>query len=75
MLSPGSNIPAIRPEAIKAIPLRHPWRWVAALVVLLFAAAVIYTFATAPGLNWGVVKDFLFFPEMCAPFSPRWNSR
>ena len=64
MLSPGTDTTATRPEAIKAIPLRHPWRWVAAVVVLLFAAAVIYTFATAPNLNWRVVKDFLFFPEI-----------
>ena len=63
-MSPGTDIRATRPEAIKAIPLRHPWRWVFAVIVLAFAAAVIYTFATAPNLNWGVVKDFLFFPEI-----------
>jgi polar amino acid transport system permease protein len=55
---------AQRPDAIKAIPVRHPWRWVAAVVVLAFAAAVIYTFATAPGLQWSVVGQFLFYPEI-----------
>src|SRR5579864_3595775 len=53
-----------RPEAIKAIPVRHPWRWVAAVLVLAFAAAVIYIFAAAPGLNWGVVGQFLFYPQI-----------
>src|SRR5579862_7599883 len=53
-----------RPDAIKAIPVRHPWRWVAAVVVLAFAAAVVYTFATAPGLQWSVVAQFLFYPEI-----------
>jgi polar amino acid transport system permease protein len=53
-----------RPEAIKAIPLRHPWRWVSALVVLGLAAAALYTFAAAPGLDWRVVGKFLFFPQI-----------
>jgi len=53
-----------RPDAIKAIPVRHPWRWVAAAVVLAFAAAVIYTFATAPDLQWSVIGNFLFYPEI-----------
>jgi polar amino acid transport system permease protein len=53
-----------RPEAIKAIPLRHPWRWVSALVVLGLAAAALYTFAAAPGLDWRVVGQFLFFPQI-----------
>ncbi|MHB8490330.1 MAG: amino acid ABC transporter permease [Candidatus Dormibacteria bacterium] len=53
-----------RPEAIKAIPLRHPWRWVSAIVVLALAAAALYTFATAPGLDWRVVGQYLFFPQI-----------
>ena len=48
-----------RPETIRAIPVRHPWRWVAAVIVLLFAVAVIYTFATAPDLKWPVVGQYL----------------
>ena len=53
-----------RPEAIQAIPVRHPWRWVAAVVVLALAALVVYTFATAPDLHWDVVSQFLFFPRI-----------
>ncbi len=49
-----------RPEAIRAVPVRHPWRWVAAAVVLLFAFAVVYTFATAKDLQWSVVGQYLF---------------
>jgi len=51
---------APRPEAIKAIPVRHPWRWVAAVVILLVATSAIYTVATAPHLQWAVVQHFLF---------------
>ncbi len=51
---------APRPEAIRAIPVGHPWRWVAAVAVLAFAAAAIYTVATAPDLRWPIVQHFLF---------------
>ena len=64
----GNPLPAPaaqgRPPAIQAIPVRHPWRWVAAVVVLALAAAVVYTFATAPDLDWSVVGTFLFFPQI-----------
>jgi polar amino acid transport system permease protein len=56
--------PPARPATIKAIPLRHPWRWVAAVVVLAIAAEAIYTFAAAPALDWRVVGQYLFFPEI-----------
>src|SRR5450631_1111665 len=49
-----------RPEAIKAVPLRHPGRWVAAVVVLAITAEVVGTIVTAPGLQWDVVTHYLF---------------
>lgn len=54
----------VPPEAIKAIPLRHPWRWVSAVVVLAIAAQVIGTIVTAPDLHWSVVAQYLFFPRV-----------
>jgi polar amino acid transport system permease protein len=51
---------APRPEAIRAIPVRHPWRWVAAVAILVLAGGFIYTVATAPDLRWPVVQHFLF---------------
>ena len=53
-----------RAEAIKAIPVRHPWRWVAALLVLAFAAGAIDIFATAPALSWKAVGTYLFHPQI-----------
>jgi polar amino acid transport system permease protein len=49
-----------RPEAIKAVALRHPGRWVAAVVVLAIAAEIVGTIVTAPGLQWDVVARYLF---------------
>ena len=51
---------APRPAAIKAIPVRHPWRWVAAAAILVFAGSAVYTVATAPHLRWSVVQHYLF---------------
>jgi polar amino acid transport system permease protein len=48
-----------RPEAIKAIPVRHPWRWVSAVVVVAIAADILYTIFTAPNLDWSIVRTFL----------------
>jgi polar amino acid transport system permease protein len=49
-----------RPEAIKAVPVRHPGRWLAAVIVLGLAAEVVGTIVSAPGLNWSVVGHYLF---------------
>ena len=48
-----------RPAAIKAVPVRHRGRWVAAIVVAI-AADVVYTMLTAPDLHWDVVQHYLF---------------
>jgi polar amino acid transport system permease protein len=49
-----------QPEEIKAVPVRHPGRWVAALVVLVIAASVIRSFATNPNFGWHYVGQYLF---------------
>jgi polar amino acid transport system permease protein len=57
--SPGAQT-GQRPETIKAIPVRHPWRWVSGAIVLAIAADIVYTIVTAPNLNWSVVWTYLF---------------
>ncbi|MFI5268779.1 MAG: amino acid ABC transporter permease, partial [Chloroflexota bacterium] len=56
---PGSQA-GLRPEAIKAIPVRHPWRWVSTVVVVALVAEIVYIFVTAPNMNWAVVWQYLF---------------
>lgn len=55
-----SSPPATRPTAIKAVPLRHPWRWVAAVIVLAIVADIAYTIVTAPDVQWDYVGRYLF---------------
>jgi polar amino acid transport system permease protein len=48
------------PVPIKAVPVRHPGRWLAAVVVLAIAAEIVYTIVTAPNLRWPAVSHYLF---------------
>jgi polar amino acid transport system permease protein len=49
-----------RPEEIRAVPVRHPGRWVAAAVVLVVAVALGRSVATNPRFEWSVVGEYLF---------------
>lgn len=53
-----------RPEDIKAVPVRHPGRWIAAAIVLLVAASIIRSIVTNTGTNkgfqWVWVGHYLF---------------
>jgi polar amino acid transport system permease protein len=56
--------PTERPEEIKAVPVRHPGRWIAALIVLIVAASLIRSaiLDTGPnkGFQWVWVGHYLF---------------
>ena len=51
---------SVRPDEIKAIPVRHPGRWVAAAIVLVLAAALAKSIATNPRFQWGIVGHYFF---------------
>lgn len=48
------------PAAIDAVPLRHPWRWVAAVVIVILVALFIYGAATNDAYRWQVFAEYLF---------------
>ncbi|MEU8787554.1 amino acid ABC transporter permease [Streptomyces sp. NPDC048637] len=54
---PPSDAPP--PESIKAIPVRHYGRWVAAIVVIGLIAALGRAFATAD-VNWDAIPQYMF---------------
>jgi polar amino acid transport system permease protein len=63
--SAGAGSPAptdTRPEAIKAIPVRHWGRWISAVVVIYLVTALIYSFIKSPNVDWPVVGNYLFKP-------------
>ncbi|NKZ09914.1 amino acid ABC transporter permease [Mycolicibacterium septicum DSM 44393] len=48
------------PPAIDAVPLRHPWRWVAAIVILVLLGLFIYGAATNEAYGWRTYAKYLF---------------
>jgi polar amino acid transport system permease protein len=48
------------PETIKAIPLRRPGRWIAAVILLGALALFVYGAATNDAYSWGTYRDYLF---------------
>jgi polar amino acid transport system permease protein len=51
---------ASRPDDIKAVPVRHPGRWVGAAIVLVCAVAVVNSMATNKRFEWALVWHYLF---------------
>ena len=48
------------PEPIKAVPVRHPGRWIAVAVLAVLAAMFVNTVLTNDGFRWNVVGRYLF---------------
>ncbi|HEU5421058.1 MAG TPA: amino acid ABC transporter permease [Streptosporangiaceae bacterium] len=46
------------PEEIRAVPVRHPGRWLAAAVVLLLVAMLVHTLVTNPRFQWDVIGNY-----------------
>ena len=62
-----SSAPTVEPAApaegagaIKAVPIRHTGRWVAAAIVLVLAVTVVHSIATNPRFEWGLVRHYFF---------------
>ncbi|MFC4946885.1 amino acid ABC transporter permease [Pseudonocardia sp. GCM10023141] len=49
-----------RREPIKAVPVRHPGRWVAVAVFAVLAAMLVHTVITNERFRWDVVGKYLF---------------
>lgn len=49
---------AARPDPIKAVPVRHPWRWVAMVVLLILVIMFINMVVTNPLFEWGTVAQY-----------------
>jgi polar amino acid transport system permease protein len=48
------------PEPIKAVPVRHPGRWVAAAVIAVLVAMFVKSVLTNQTFQWPVVGQYLF---------------
>jgi polar amino acid transport system permease protein len=48
----------VRPDEIKAIPVRRPGRWVAAAIILYLTAAIVKSVATNSRFEWGIIRHY-----------------
>ncbi|WP_416382328.1 amino acid ABC transporter permease [Nocardia transvalensis] len=51
---------ATDPAPIKAVPLRHPGRWIAAAIILVLLALFLYGAATNKAYGWDTYWKYLF---------------
>lgn len=49
-----------RPDDIKAVPVRRPGRWIAAFIVVVFAASFIRFVIADSAMKWSVIGQYLF---------------
>ena len=49
-----------RPEDIRAVPVRRPGRWIAAVIVIVVAVSLVRSVATNRRFEWSVVGHYLF---------------
>ena len=48
------------PAPIHAVPLRHPWRWTAAVVIVILVVLFVYGAATNEAYGWPTYAKYLF---------------
>lgn len=59
-MSVDSSTTPAPPEQIRAVPVRHPGRWVAAAVIAVLAAMFVHMLVTNPVFQWDFMVDNMF---------------
>ena len=59
-MSPDSSTTPAPPEQIRAVPVRHPGRWIAAAVIAVLAAMFVHMLVTNPVFQWDFMVDNMF---------------
>jgi len=52
------------PEQIRAVPVRHPGRWIAAAVIAVLVAMFLNMLVTSPVFQWHFMIDNMFTPPV-----------
>lgn len=56
---PVDTSPSAGPAAVKAVPVRHPGRYVSAVVALGLFGSIVYAFAQG-NINWAAIPEYFF---------------
>jgi polar amino acid transport system permease protein len=54
----------VRPEPIKAVPVRHPGRWLAIAVIAVLAAMFVHLLLTNDAFHWSFMFQNMFTPPV-----------
>jgi polar amino acid transport system permease protein len=55
---------AVDPDAIIAVPVRHPGRWAASVVLAVLLAMAVHSLVANPRFQWHVVGQYLFSEQV-----------
>jgi len=58
-MSTDVSSPPASSAVIDAVPLRHPWRWVAAIVILILLGLFLYGAATNEAYGWSTFGKYI----------------
>jgi polar amino acid transport system permease protein len=47
-------------SSLRVVPTRHPWRWIATVVVAVLAAQLVNGLVTNPGWDWSTFREYFF---------------
>jgi len=54
----------LTPESVKAVPIRHPGRWIATAVVVVLGVALIRSLVTNPRFEWDIVRHYFLSSDV-----------
>jgi polar amino acid transport system permease protein len=63
-LTSGTDVAAGGPEPIRAVPVRHPGRWVALVVIAVVVAMFVHMLVTNDAFEWSFMADHMFRPPV-----------
>lgn len=52
------------PNAIQAVPVRHPWRWAIGIFIAVLAVHMVWSIATVANIQWDIIGEYLFSPQI-----------
>jgi polar amino acid transport system permease protein len=62
--APDTTARPAPPEQIRAVPVRHPGRWIATAVIAVLLAMFVHMLATNPVFQWDFMFDNMFAPPV-----------
>jgi polar amino acid transport system permease protein len=60
----SSDVPGSGETQIRAVPLRHPWRWVGATILCLLLLAFVVDASHRDAYDWEAYRTYIFDPRI-----------